>query len=157
MLGHFEESRLLNPDFRDMLSALLQEHAEFLVVGSYALAAHGHPRTTGDIDIWIRPTQENSSRVWSALERFGAPLDRTNPDDLRVPGNVLQIGIVPRRIDLMTSIEAVTFEEAWSRRVEVELEGLRIPVLGRVDLLANKKALDRPQDRADVARLEGSS
>ncbi len=148
---------MLNPDFRDMLSALNEEGAEFLVVGSYALAAHGHPRTTGDIDLWVRPTPENAARVWKALVRFGAPLDRANPADLSTPGNVLQIGVVPRRIDVMTSIEAVTFEAAWPERIEVELEGLRVPVLGRADLLANKKALGRPQDRADVARLEESA
>ncbi len=145
---------MLNPDFRDMLSALCEEGAEFLVVGSYALAAHGHPRTTGDIDLWVRPAPENASRVWRALSRFGAPLERASPADLSTPGNVLQIGVVPRRIDVMTSIEAVTFESAWLRRIEVEIEGLRIPVLGRDDLLANKRALGRPQDRADVARLE---
>jgi len=154
MPGHSREIRLLNPDFRDMLSALSDEKAEFLLVGAHALAAHGLPRATGDMDLWIRASGENARRVWRALARFGAPLDQLSETDLQAPETVFQIGISPCRIDILTSISAVEFEEAWSGRLEVELEGLRIPVIGRSHLLRNKKAVGRPKDLADAAWLE---
>ncbi|MBD3236604.1 MAG: hypothetical protein GF330_07860 [Candidatus Eisenbacteria bacterium] len=145
---------MLNPDYRDMLSALCAEEAEFLLVGAYALAAHGLPRATGDIDIWIRPSPENARRVWRALAAFGAPLQDLVERDLTTEGVVFQIGVAPRRVDILTSIEAVTFEEAWAHRVEVEIEGLKVSILGRNELLKNKRASGRPQDIADVSRLE---
>jgi hypothetical protein len=146
---------LLNPDFRDMLSVLCDEGVEFLLVGAYALATHGLPRATGDMDIWIRCSQENAARVWRALRRFRAPLTGLNEDDLNTPNLVFQIGIAPRRIDLLTSIDAVQFDEAWPDRRVVEIEGLSIGVIGRSHLIQNKKAVGRPQDLADVAWLEG--
>ncbi len=145
---------MLNPDFHDMLSALCDENVEFMVVGAYALAAHGLPRATGDIDIWIRRSDENARRVWDALERFKAPRANLTIDDLKVPDVVFQIGVVPRRIDILTSIDGVEFAEAWPDRKEIEVEGRRFPVIGRAHLLQNKRALQRPQDLADVARLE---
>ena len=146
---------MLNPDFRDMLSVLCDEGVEFLLVGAYALATHGLPRATGDMDIWIRCSQENAARVWRALRRFRAPLTGLNEDDLNTPNLVFQIGIAPRRIDLLTSIDAVQFDEAWPDRRVVEIEGLSIGVIGRSHLIQNKKAVGRPQDLADVAWLEG--
>jgi predicted nucleotidyltransferase len=154
MHGRSRESRLLNRDFRDMLSALSDEHAEFLLVGAYALAVHGLPRATGDLDLWIRSSADNAGRVWRALVRFGAPVGDLRQEDLRTPGVVVQIGVAPRRIDLLTSIDAVEFDDAWAQRTEVELEGVRVPVIGRRELIVNKKAVGRPQDLADVARLE---
>jgi hypothetical protein len=145
---------LLNPDFRDMLSALCEERAEFLLVGAYALAAHGLPRATGDMDIWIRRSEENAARVWRALQRFGAPLAGLTRDDLKTPDLVFQIGVAPRRIDILTSIDGVQFDEAWSNRDTIVVEGLTIGVIGRPHLIRNKKAVGRPQDLADVAWLE---
>jgi hypothetical protein len=146
---------LLNPDFRDMLSVLCEEGAEFLLVGAYALATHGLARATGDMDIWIRRSQENVARVWRALRRFGAPLTGLSKDDLNTPNLVFQIGIAPRRIDILTSIDAVRFDEAWPDRRVVEIEGLSIGVIGRSHFIQNKRAVGRPQDLADVAWLEG--
>ena len=91
---------MLNPDFRDMLSSLCEEKVEFLLVGAYALAAHGHPRATGDLDIWIRVSKDNAKKVWRALARFGAPLSGVTVDDFINPENVFQIGVAPRRIDI---------------------------------------------------------
>jgi len=145
---------LLNPDFRDMLSALCEEKADFLIVGAYALAAHGHPRATGDIDIWIQASEENAKRVWRALMRFGCPLFDLKLDDLKTPDLIFQIGVEPRRIDIVTSITGVEFDEAWPDRKEIEIEGLKIAAIGRSHLLKNKKAVGRPQDLADVAWLE---
>jgi len=137
-----------------MLSALCEEKADFLIVGAYALAAHGHPRATGDIDIWIRASEENAKRVWRALMRFGCPLFDLKLDDLKTPDLIFQIGVEPRRIDIVTSITGVEFDEAWPDRKEIEIEGLKIAAIGRSHLLKNKKAVGRPQDLADVAWLE---
>ena len=145
---------MLNRDYREMLSALCGRGVEFLLVGGYALAVHGVVRATGDLDLWIRPTPENARRAWLALEDFGAPLHDLTEEDLRTVDVVFQIGVVPRRIDVLTGIEGVAFETAWEARVEVTIDGIGIPVLGRDDLIRNKRASDRPQDKADVARLE---
>lgn len=145
---------MLNPDYRDMLSAFCEENVEFMVVGAYALAFHGFPRATGDIDLWVQRSQENASRVWRALVRFGAPLSDLSLDDLTKPGMVFQIGIAPRRIDILTSIGGVEFDEAKGRWKELEIEGLVIHVIGRDDLLRSKKAAGRPKDQGDIAWLE---
>ncbi len=146
---------MLNRDFRDMLSALSDESVEFMLVGAYALAAHGYPRATGDMDIWIRASQQNARRVFRALKRFRAPLFDLTVEDLTIPDIVFQIGAEPQRIDILTSIDGVEFDDAWSNRKEIEVEGQKFGVIGRSDLLRNKKALGRPKDLADVAWLEG--
>ena len=116
---------MLNPDFRDMLSAFSDEQVEYLVVGAYALAAHGLARATGDIDLWVRRSEENARRVWRALTRFGVPLFDLRVEDLQTAGTVFQVGVAPRRIDILTSIDGVEFEEAAPHRKEVEVEGRR--------------------------------
>lgn len=144
----------MNRDFVEMLATLSDAEADFLVVGAHALAAHGVPRATGDLDIWIRPTPENAQRVWSALERFGAPLDELKVDDLSSPDIVFQIGVSPNRIDLLTSITAVSFEEAWPKRIYVRIGDRGVPTISRQDFLRNKRAVGRPRDLADVADIE---
>lgn len=129
----------------------------FLVVGAHALAVHGHVRATGDLDIWIRPDPENAERVWRALVRFGAPVEAmglTIPD-LSRPGTVYQIGLPPRRIDILTEISGVDFDEAWPSRVAEIVGDLQVPFLGREALVRNKKATGRTKDLADVESLEG--
>lgn len=143
----------MNPDFRDMLSALSGEGAEYLLVGAHALAVHGHPRATRDIHIWIGTAGQNPVRVWRALERFGAPLEGLTQDELTRPDLVFQVGVPPHRIDLLTSLDGVEFAAAWTRRTEVELDGLLVPVISRVDLIATKRATGRPQDLADLDAL----
>lgn len=145
---------MLNPDFRDMLSAFSDRRVEYLLVGGYALAAHGLPRATGDLDLWIRPTPDNARRAMSALKDFGAPLMDLREEDLCTPGTVFQIGVAPCRVDLLTAIDGVTFDEAWPNREAIEIENLRVLLLGRNDLIRNKKASGRSQDLADIARLE---
>ena len=117
------------------------------------MAAHGHPRATGDIDLWVRSTSTNANRVLEALSAFGAPLTEVDRNDFQTPDTVFQIGVSPRRIDILTTIEGVDFEEAWSERVAIEIEGLTVPVIGRKHLIANKRALGRQQDLADIERL----
>lgn len=143
----------LNPDFRDALSYFNAEHVEYLLVGAYALAAHGLPRATGDIDLWVRPSPENAQRVFRALG-FGAPADHFSVADFELSDQILQLGVPPGRVDVITSIEGVVFDEAWPNRLTVEVDGLTVPVIGREDLLRNKRAAGRPQDLADVTRLE---
>ncbi|MGE5234458.1 MAG: DUF6036 family nucleotidyltransferase [Acidobacteriota bacterium] len=144
----------MNRDFAEMLSALSAAGADFLIVGAHALAIHGHPRATGDLDIWVRPTAENAERVWSALARFGAPLQGMRSADLRRPDLVFQIGVAPARIDILTGITGVEFDSAWEKRVLHDVAGMTLPFLGREDLVRNKLATGRPQDLADVARLD---
>jgi hypothetical protein len=144
---------MLNPDFHDILSAFNAARVEYLLVGAYALAAHGLPRATGDIDLWIRPTEENALNVWRALTNFGAPLDTLTVADLTRQDTVVQIGVVPRRIDLLTSIDGVSFRDAWAARLIVRVDDLDVPVLSRVHLIENKSSTGRPQDRADAERL----
>ncbi len=145
---------MLNPDFSDMLCAFRDEGVEFLLVGAYAVAVHGFPRATGDMDLWVRPTPENADRVWKALARFGAPMDQISPADLAVEGTVFQIGVAPRRIDILTSVTGLSFDEAWSTRKETEVDGHNLSALGLQALLKNKKAVNRPKDRGDIAELE---
>jgi hypothetical protein len=147
----------MNRDFVEMLSALSEAGVEYLVVGAHALAAHGIPRATGDIDIWVRPSPENAKKVRAALAAFGAPLFDLTLDDLSRPGTVFQIGVPPGRIDILTAITGVTFEEAWPRRTSVDLQGIVAPLIGRADFIANKRATGRPKDLADLALLSGPS
>lgn len=137
-----------------MLSALCAEGVEFLVVGAFALAAHGLPRATGDMDIWVRRSDANAARIWRALHRFGSPTIDLTLDDLTAPDTVFQIGVAPRRVDILTSIDGVTFDEAWPERLIIGLEGLSVPVIGRRRLMQNKRAAGRPKDLADLAWLE---
>lgn len=144
----------MNPDFADMLSALSAAGVDFLIVGAHALAAHGVPRATGDLDIWIRPTPDNAARTLQALSAFGAPLSDLSIDDLTRPDTVFQIGLPPSRIDIVSGITGVAFDEAWERRVPVTLPGGTVDVLSKGDFVANKKAVGRPKDLADIALLD---
>jgi hypothetical protein len=143
----------VNRDFAEMLSALSEAGAEFLIVGAHALAAHGIARATGDIDIWVKPTRENAERVMRALVAFGAPLKDLTLDDLTKTDTVFQIGVEPCRVDILSGITGVQFADAWSRRVVLEIEGATVPVLGRADFVANKRASGRPKDLLDLELL----
>jgi hypothetical protein len=154
MHGPSKENQLLNQDFIDILSAFSEEKVEFLVVGGYAMAFHGHVRATGDIDLWIRCSSVNAQKVWRALQAFGAPLFDLSIDDLTNPDMVFQMGVIPSRIDVITKIDGVDFEEAWQQRQTVEVEGLNIPVITKPLLLVNKKSTARPKDLNDVLWLE---
>ena len=145
---------MLNPDFRDMLLALSDENVEWLLVGAYALAAHGLPRATGDIDVWINTSKENAVRVLAALKRFGAPTIDLSETDLTTSGTVFQIGLAPRRVDILTSIDGVNFAEAWRVREQKQVDGIDVNVISKRHLMQNKRAVGRPKDLIDVAWLE---
>ncbi len=129
----------------------------YLLVGAHAIAAHGIPRATRDIDFWIDPEEENAKRVWEALLRFGAPMSALgiSERDVRTPGMVLQFGVIPNRIDLMTSLSGLDrFSDAWDRRVMTELGDVAVPVLSLEDLRASKRASGRKRDLLDLEMLD---
>ncbi len=125
-----------------------------MVVGGYALAFHGYVRGTGDIDLWIRISEENASKVWRALTTFGAPLFNLRVGDLLLPATVFQMGLPPNRIDVITSIKDVQYDEAWAQRAMINISDMAIPIIGLRELLKNKIAMDRPKDQGDIAWLK---
>jgi hypothetical protein len=143
----------VNRDFTDLLSALSEAEVRFLIVGAYAVTFHSQPRSTGDLDLWIDPAPENAKRVWLALQRFGAPLKGLAVEDLSTPDVVYQIGMPPRRIDLLTSLTGLTFEQAWAARAPGRFGDLECAYIGLADLRTNKRAVGRPRDLADLESL----
>ena len=143
-------------DFKELLVMLGSEKVEYLLVGGYAVAAHGYLRATGDIDIWIGREPSNAERAWIALQRFGAPVEQLGValEDLRTPGMVVQIGQPPRRIDLLTDLSGLDFDEAWKNRTMHSVGACNVPFLGRDDLIRNKRASGRPKDLVDLDILE---
>ena len=145
---------MLNPHFRDILSAFTDAKVEFLLVGAHALAAHGLVRATSDIDLWVHRTPENAARVQQALLRFGAPREQVKLEDFLEPRMVVQLGVPPFRVDIMTDISGVEWNDAWEQRIATDLDGIQISVLSRTHVLANKRASNRPKDQEDVRLLE---
>ena len=146
----------LPQDFHDLLLDLEDAGAEFVVVGGYAVAFHGHVRATKDIDVLVRPTPENAARVYRALARFGAPLQafEVAPEDFAAYDGVLQVGVAPLRADVLNRIAGVSFDDAIAGAETFDLDGRAIPVIGLVDLLRAKRAAGRPQDLLDIDALE---
>lgn len=142
-------------DFRAVLEELLRAQARFLVVGAHALGVHGVPRATVDLDIWIDRSPDNAGRVWAALAAFGAPLHalKIAQTDFVRPDVVVQFGLPPYRIDILTAISGVTFDEAWRERVEDYFNGVRVPFIGRSAFIRNKRASGRKKDLADLEAL----
>lgn len=145
---------MLNPDFKEMLSCLKDEEVDFMIVDAYALAAHGFPRTTGDIDIRVRNSFGNAQKMMRAPLKFGAPISHLSEEDFTAPDLVVQLGIEPSRIDLLTGIDGVGFDEAWQNKVSVNIDDLKINILSKKDLLRNKLATGRDKDQGDIVWLE---
>jgi predicted nucleotidyltransferase len=124
-----------------------------MIVGAYALGTHGYPRATGDIDIWVKPNNINSKKLYKALARFGAPLGQIQIDEFSTEGIILQIGVIPRRIDIITKMDGVTYEEADEDKIIVEIEGLKIPVISLEKFIRNKMATGREKDELDIKTL----
>ena len=144
---------ILTRDFREFIECCVAHDVRFLIVGGYALAAHGHPRATKDLDVWLWPDPANADRVIEALDEFGfGSLDLTR-DDFLEPETVIQLGDPPLRIDLLTSISGVAFAECWPRRIGVDVGGIEAAFIALDDLIANKLASGRPQDLVDAATL----
>ncbi len=142
-------------DFGDLLGEFVAADVRFLVVGAHALSVHGVPRATGDLDVWVRPDPDNAVRVVLALTRFGAPTRELgiSAEDFERPDIVAQFGVPPYRIDLLTSISGVEFDDAWTDHVAGEIAGVTVPVLSRRAFVANKRASGRTRDRADLESL----
>jgi hypothetical protein len=144
----------LNKDFLEFAQILNDHRVEYLIVGAYAMAAQGYSRTTGDIDFFTRPGKENSKKIYNALQSFGAYLHEISAEDFSKENFVFQIGVAPVRIDIITSISGVSFDEAYPFRIEKEMEGLMLPFLSREYLIINKKATGRGKDLHDASELE---
>jgi hypothetical protein len=143
----------LQTDLREFIELLNSHGVDYVLVGGHAVAFHGHPRFTGDIDFLLRPTDENARRVLRVLDDFGFGSVGITQRDLLQPGQVVQLGQPPNRIDLLTSISGIDFDTAWSSRVEATLDEQPVNVLGLEELLRNKRASGRQKDLADVEKL----
>ena len=146
----------MNPDFLDLLRAFAARDVRFLIVGAYALGVHGRPRATGDLDVWIDATPQNAPRVLQALEDFGAPISEVGAADFSTPGMVFQIGLPPGRIDVLTELSGLSFEEAWPTRHRARFGPLETDFIGRAEFIKNKRATGRAKDLGDVESLGGA-
>ncbi len=143
-----------NEDYKEMLCALVDESVDFILVGAYALAAHGFPRATVDIDLWVRPSPDNAEKVYKALVRFGAPLSEVSATDFQKEDAVVQIGVAPRRIDFVTGVSGLTYDEASGGAIARDIDGVRVRILSMPDMIRNKLASGRPKDLEDVKTLQ---
>lgn len=144
----------LDPNFNEFIELLLANEVEFMVVGGYAVAAHGHPRYTGDLDIWILVERDNATKLVRTLDDFGFATLGLTPDDFLAAEQIIQLGREPVRIDLLTGLDGVSFQDCAGRVLDVDVEGMRVPFISRDDLITNKRASGRMQDLADVEALE---
>lgn len=148
---------MLNRDFREFVESLAAHAVEYMVVGGYALAAHGRPRYTGDFDVWISRDPANVERLLRALDAFGFGSLGLKGDDFAADDAVVQLGIAPGRIDILAGLDGVRFENAYPRRLEVALGGVTLPIIHLDDFKANKRAVGRPRDLSDLADLDDGS
>lgn len=147
----------LQKDLKEFIALLNSHGVEYLIVGGHAVAFHGYPRLTVDLDFFVRPSSDNAKKLLGALDDFGFGGIGLDASDLTAPGKIIQLGREPNRIDLLTGISGVAFDEAWADRIAGALDGLPVPFIGRESLLKNKRASARPKDLADVAQLERRS
>lgn len=148
---------MLNEDYKEMLQLLLNNEVKFLVVGAYAMGAHGYPRATGDFDIWVEASEENSQKIYKSLCEFGAPLFNITEKTFTEKRIVFQIGVIPRRIDIITHIDGVNFEEAYETKELIEIENLQIPFISQENLIKNKQSTNREKDKIDARYLKNKS
>ena len=145
---------MLNKDFREFAGLLNSTGVEYLIVGGYALAAHGHPRYTGDLDIWIRPTERNIGQLLDVLAQFGFGSLGLTRGDFQTPGAIVQLGYPPTRIDLLTAIVGVEFDACYARKAVMKIAGLALPIIGVDEFRINKRASGRAKDLADLESLD---
>ena len=145
----------LAPDFDEFIASLVARDVEFVIVGAYALALHGAPRFTGDLDVFVRPTVENGSRLLDAVKAFGFPTTHLQPHDIMSPDRILEMGVEPVQIHVMSAISGVSWDDAWRDRLTGPCGRHMVPFLGRETFLRNKRAAGRPKDLADIDALSG--
>ena len=143
----------MHQDFLDLLRAFIEGNVRFLIVGAYALGVHGRPRATGDLDVWVDATPSNAVNIIQALEQFGAPMGQVRADDFSRPGIVFQMGLPPLRIDVLTELSGLTFEEAWPTRTVASFGPITVDVIGRAAFIKNKRATGRARDLGDIEAL----
>ena len=143
----------LNKDFREFIELLNSNGVEYLIVGAFAVAWHGHPRFTADIDFLIRASSANAGQILNTLTEFGFGSLEISVEDLNRPNQVVQLGAKPNRIDIITSIDGVEFEQAWGRRVIGAIDGISVSIIGLEDLLRNKESTGRSKDAGDAEEL----
>ena len=144
---------VLNRDFKEFIESLNKNRVRYLIVGGYAVAFHGYPRYTKDMDIWIWLDPENADRLVKALDDFGFASLGLQKDDFLTPGEVIQLGYPPNRIDLITSLEGVNFENCYASKLEISMDDVPVNFIDLKNLRKNKKAAGRPQDLADLSNL----
>jgi hypothetical protein len=145
---------MLSRDFKEFVELLIKNKAEYLIVGGYAVAIHGYPRYTGDLDIWLNPTPENAKSIVKTVNEFGFSSFNLTESDFTKPGNVIQLGYPPLRIDLLTEVDGVSFNECFINRKEVEMDNLIVNFIGYEDLLKNKRESGRLRDMDDIENLQ---
>ena len=145
---------MLNRDFKEFIQSLNDNHVRYLIVGGYAVAFHGHPRYTKDIDVWIEMTQENSGNVIKALEQFGFGSLGLKEDDFLLPDQIIQLGYPPSRIDLITTLSGVDFASCYASHVQINIDGIQVNFIDLENLRKNKQASGRHQDLADLESLK---
>ncbi len=143
----------LDQDFKEFIQYCLANSVRFLVVGGYAVAAHGYPRYTKNLDVWVMTDDENADRIRFVLDQFGFGSLGLEAQDFLEPDQVIQLGYPPHRIDILTSVSGISFKDAWNKRITIPIEELEVPFIGLEDLLINKKASGRLQDLADIENL----
>ena len=147
---------MLNKDYKEILQILLERKVRFLVVEAFAMGAHGYPRATGDLDIWIEASSENSLKVYQTLIEFGAPSSEITNKTFCEEGIVFQIGVAPRRIDIITKIDGVDFQKAYQNRQNIEIDDIAVPFISKEDLITNKESTEREIDKLDAKNLRNT-
>jgi hypothetical protein len=145
---------MLTPDFREFVELLIKHKVEYLIAGGYAVGIYGHPRYTGDLDIWLNRTEENAIKIIATVKEFGFQSFNLSPQDFLKKENVIQLGYPPLRIDLLTDLDGVSFSECFANKIEVELEGLKVNFIGYADLIKNKTSTGRPIDLDDIENMK---
>ncbi len=146
-------AEMLSNDMLDLLKDLARHKVEFLIIGGHAVNYYSDPRATKDLDLWIRATPQNAQQVYAALKDFGAPVESRSPADFCDGASFFIIGVKPNRVDLLQNVPGVEFSAAWSRQQRVNLAGVEVGVIGLEDLIRAKTAAGRPQDLADLEKL----
>jgi predicted nucleotidyltransferase len=147
---------VLNQDFKEFVQSLNDNQVRYLIVGGYAVAVHGHPRYTKDLDVWVERSPSNAERLIRALDQFGFGSLGLTATDFTEPDQIIQLGYPPCRIDLLTTLSAVDFGTCYEARLEIELDGVPVPFMDLENLKKTKRAAGRHQDLADLENLESA-
>lgn len=145
---------MFSQDFNDFVQLLIKHNVDYLIVGGYAVGVHGHPRYTGDLDIWLNPSVENATKILETVNEFGFSTYQLTIEDFTKEGNIIQLGYPPLRIDLLTEIDGVQFDECYKNKLIVDIDGIAVNFISYKDLIQNKKASNRYKDLDDIENLQ---